>query len=326
LSRPITSSGISIEARAGDSDHLDPTQLQLLLPQSVALEGRMTAMGLVDVEFDREAQLRPIHVEHKAVDGGVRRWGRQARPADSGQEAALELGEGQISREIDAEGASEGSDAVMATGASQERLDCAEVEEAALLGEVEESFEMPRRGGGDIEKSARQCGDRNAVDKGAIDRLEYLGVMDASRQAGPSAHRAGGVERCRTPLGDPPKPSCGEMAEQCIGSAGEGCGQAMSMDRQLRVTDGVDTPVQTVEAAGGSSSRDSALGVAERSDQLTDRDDAVLTLGQRSKSMVVAPTLRARSSFLLHIEQKGDSGRFSPPPPGALSTFLPEGG
>jgi hypothetical protein len=173
--------GIGIEARAGDSDHLNPVQLQLLLPQSVALEGRVTAMGLIDVEFDREAQLRPVHVEHEAVDGGVRRWGRQTRPADSSQKAALELGEGQVTREIDAERASEGSNAMMAAGAGQERLDCAKVEKAALFGQVQETFETTGRCGGNIEKSAWQCGDRNAVDDSAVDRLEYLGVMNANR-------------------------------------------------------------------------------------------------------------------------------------------------
>jgi hypothetical protein len=192
--------GICVEARAGDSDHLDPMQLQLLLPQAIVLERRVSAVGLIDIEFDREAQLRPVRIQHEAVDGDVRRWGRQTSPADGGQEATLEPGEGQTSRKVDAEGAPKWPDAVMAAGAGQERLDRAEVEEVALLRQIKETLETARRCGGNIEKGARQCGDRDSVDNGTVSRLEYLGVMNANRQAGPATYRTGDVKRRGTPI------------------------------------------------------------------------------------------------------------------------------
>jgi hypothetical protein len=295
--------GVGIETRAGDSDHLDSVQLQLLLPQAVALEGRVSAVGLVDVEFDRESQLRPVHIEHEAVDGQVRRWGRQAGLPDGGQEATLKPGEGQVSREIDAEGAPQRPDAVMTTGARQERIDRAEIEEAALLGQVEEAFETTRRRGGNIEEGARQRGDRDAVDNGAIGRLEYLGVVNANRQAWPAAHRTSDVERPRAPTGDPPEPSSREVAEQSTGSASKYGRQAVAVDRQLLVTDGVDAGIQTVKAPGGSGSRNRTPGVTERPGQLADRDNAVLKLGHRGKSMVIVLSPQALSSFLPHTDR-----------------------
>lgn len=192
--------GIGIETRAGDSDHLDPMQLELLLPQAVVLEGRVSAVGLEDVEFDCEAQLRPVDVQHEAVNVDVCRWRRQAGLADSSEETALEAGEGEVSREIDAEGAPKWPDAVMAAGPGQERLDRAEIEEAAFLGQIEEAFETTRRCGGNIEEGARQCGDGDSVDNGEVDRLDYLGVVDANRKAGPATHRTGDMKRRGTPI------------------------------------------------------------------------------------------------------------------------------
>ena len=47
------------QARPGDPDRLHPFQLQVLLPQPIALEGGVGAMRLVDVEFDREPLRAP---------------------------------------------------------------------------------------------------------------------------------------------------------------------------------------------------------------------------------------------------------------------------
>ncbi len=60
--------GIGVEARAGDSDHLDPMQLQLLLSPSIALERSVAPMKVEDVKFNGEEELRPIRVEHVAVN------------------------------------------------------------------------------------------------------------------------------------------------------------------------------------------------------------------------------------------------------------------
>src|SRR6476659_578947 len=53
----------AIEAGAGDSDHLYALELQVLLAPAVALEGGAGAVGLVDVEFDREALGLPVGVQ-----------------------------------------------------------------------------------------------------------------------------------------------------------------------------------------------------------------------------------------------------------------------
>lgn len=206
------SAGVGIETRTGDADHLDPVQLQLLLAQPVALERRVTAMGLVDIEFDRKAQIRPVHIEHETVDCNVRRWGRQTAAADGSQETALELGERQVFGNVDPQGTPQGSNPVMATGTSQEGFNCVEIEEASPLGEVQEAFEAMGCSGGDIEEGARHRGNRNAVDDGTVLRLEYLRVVDANRQPGPAAHRTGDVKRRRTPTIDLPEPSCRQVA------------------------------------------------------------------------------------------------------------------
>jgi hypothetical protein len=57
------SAWFSVETGTGDSSHLDPVQLEILLAQSITLEGGGTSVSLVNVELDHETLLLPIGVE-----------------------------------------------------------------------------------------------------------------------------------------------------------------------------------------------------------------------------------------------------------------------
>src|SRR4051812_40611772 len=63
----------ALEAPPGDAVHHDPSKEEVLLTEPIALEGSVAAVGLVDVEFDREALRLPVGVELQADDVAVHR-------------------------------------------------------------------------------------------------------------------------------------------------------------------------------------------------------------------------------------------------------------
>jgi len=69
---------------------MDPHQQQVLLPLAIALEGCPRAVGLEDVEFDRESILGPVAVELEPVLEVIRVRPRKARGDDELQEPLLQ--------------------------------------------------------------------------------------------------------------------------------------------------------------------------------------------------------------------------------------------
>ncbi|HSS04958.1 MAG TPA: hypothetical protein VLK89_07210 [Solirubrobacterales bacterium] len=69
---------LTIDAEAGDPDHLDTDQLQLLLSEAIALKGFTRAVARIDVKFDDEALALPVGVQLVPGDVETCRGQRQA--------------------------------------------------------------------------------------------------------------------------------------------------------------------------------------------------------------------------------------------------------
>src|SRR4029077_14877955 len=111
------------EARAGDPDHLDLGQLQLLLAEPVALEGAPRAVGLEGVQFHREALLGPVDVELEADLVEASRGPRQPGLRDQVEEATLQAGASKRGGLVEGESSSQCPGAVMAGVAGEDRFD-----------------------------------------------------------------------------------------------------------------------------------------------------------------------------------------------------------
>lgn len=72
------------------------------------------------------------------------------------------------------------------------------------------------------------------------------------------------------------------MAEQSAGPARQHRREAFAVKWQVRVAYCVDAAVQAMQTASGLRSRHGAPGIAERTSQLTDRDDPVLAIREVS--------------------------------------------
>lgn len=70
------------------------------------------------------------------------------------------------------------------------------------------------------------------------------------------------------------------MTEQRLRSCAEDCREALPMQREVCVADRVDTSVKAVQVSAACRSRHLALRIAQRPEQLLDRDHAVLPLRQ----------------------------------------------
>jgi hypothetical protein len=71
--------GFAREAPSGDAGHPDPRQEEVLAADPVLLEGLARAVGLEEIEFDREAVLGPIDVDLDAGEVEVDARGGKAR-------------------------------------------------------------------------------------------------------------------------------------------------------------------------------------------------------------------------------------------------------
>jgi hypothetical protein len=78
-----------VEAGAGYANHLDAGKLQLLLAEPVFLEGRLTAVVVVSVEFHRESQGWPVGVQLVSLDEEIGGRAGQPRLLDEFEEAPL---------------------------------------------------------------------------------------------------------------------------------------------------------------------------------------------------------------------------------------------
>ncbi|MGB7685050.1 MAG: hypothetical protein WBL45_04630 [Solirubrobacterales bacterium] len=103
----------SFEAGASDSGHLDARELQLLVAETIALEGGAGAMGLIGVEFNREALLGPVDVELKAADVEAGGWSRQAGFVDEFEKPSLDPGSVEGSGLIENEGPTQRPESVV---------------------------------------------------------------------------------------------------------------------------------------------------------------------------------------------------------------------
>ena len=85
------------------------------------------------------------------------------------------------------------------------------------------------------------------------------------------------------------------VAQQRAAAAGQHGRQALSLQGEVRMADGVDAAIEAVQAPGRDCAVDRAPGVTERAGQLTDRDDAVLAFREVGKRLV-----GVRSRFVPH--------------------------
>jgi hypothetical protein len=137
--------GFAVEAGLGDPDHLDPDYLQLLLAEVVALEGSPGTVRLEEIEFDREAQLRPVRVELLPSDVEVHRGRREAGGDDEVAEAPLEAraGEGRV-RLVEREGLAKAPAPAVAAGAVEEGFDGCDIQQVPFFSPLEMTVQLVR--------------------------------------------------------------------------------------------------------------------------------------------------------------------------------------
>ena len=73
------------------------------------------------------------------------------------------------------------------------------------------------------------------------------------------------------------------MTQQCVGATGKHGGEAVALEGEARMTDGVNPTIEAMKAARGDLSADTALRVARRSEQLADRYHSVLPRRHRGQ-------------------------------------------
>jgi hypothetical protein len=187
-----------------------PRSFRSSLPKPVPLERGVASVGLVDVQFDREALELPIRIELIPLDEGIHRRPWHLRRHNEPDEALLESRpcEGNW-RAIDGEGAAERPGPRMPPGALQELFSRPQVEEVPFLGPLEHAFERCRMSACRlIKQRARQSRERDAVSKFLVLGGEY-GEVEAKGMTLASRRRNGHV--------DSPRPIPQQFPEPCGG-------------------------------------------------------------------------------------------------------------
>jgi hypothetical protein len=191
-----------LEPRRRDADHLDSQQLQLLLATAVALEGGAAAVRLEEIEFDREAQVRPVSVELELSDVEVHRRSRKAGPYDHSAETPLELRarEGGV-RPMDGDRPCEPPPPAVPTGASQHIINRGHIKEVPVFGPLQVSLQLFRpRPNRQVKQRSRNGRDGGALANRPIllsqDRREMTRkVRLARRRVGAVTCITSGVKR-----------------------------------------------------------------------------------------------------------------------------------
>jgi hypothetical protein len=98
------------------------------------------------------------------------------------------------------------------------------------------------------------------------------------------------------------------MAEECPRPASKYRGKAMPLLGKAGVADGVDPAVEAMQASGLYRPGYRIPRVRQWTDQLTNRDDAVLPSRQLRE-----PLMRTPLPFVAHTAIKGNSAALSPP-------------
>ena len=98
------------------------------------------------------------------------------------------------------------------------------------------------------------------------------------------------------------------MAEQGSWSRGKYGGKAATLLGEARVTYGVHATVEAMQTSCGNRSSYRIPRIPQRTDQLSNRDDAVLVSGKASKCL-----MGVRLPFVAHTAIKGNGGPISPP-------------
>jgi hypothetical protein len=90
------------------------------------------------------------------------------------------------------------------------------------------------------------------------------------------------------------------VAQERIGSTGENRRQALAVEREVGVADSEDPSVETMQTPRAHRAMNGRFRKAERSRQLTDRDDPMLPLREIRKRAM--SSRRVFRSFLPHSE------------------------
>jgi hypothetical protein len=134
------------QAIAGDSDHLDAGELQVLLSFSIVLERGSGSVCIPSVELDRESLFFPVQVDLVTLDeivyGGL--W--QARPTQKTQKLALAAGACKGGSAIDIHRLLQSTSAGVAPHVIQEAVDRGQIEQVAAIGSIKGGFEASNAG------------------------------------------------------------------------------------------------------------------------------------------------------------------------------------
>ena len=184
----------------------------------VALEGVAGAVRLAGVEFDAEAELRPVDVDLVADLVPAGRGTRQAGGDEVLDESPLELRAGRRRRLVDRQRVAQALRAVVPAVALDHRVDRVEVEQPELFGAGRgparswSAAQLPRQ----VEQRPRDRGDRDPVDHRPVllDQVPRPVPTDPFRRRMVPRHERRDLERLRRAPPDPPQPPGRVVAEQ----------------------------------------------------------------------------------------------------------------
>jgi hypothetical protein len=131
------------DAPRGDPDRVYARQLQILDPEWISLEGGTSTVRIPPVDFNSEALGLPVGVDlmpgNEVVDGRL----REACFIDQGEEETLRVDATKDGIAVDGNGLLETVASRVSTGTGKDRIEAVDVEQAPVLGFLDDRLEPP---------------------------------------------------------------------------------------------------------------------------------------------------------------------------------------
>src|SRR6478672_3523497 len=237
-------------------------------------------MRLEDIEFHREAMLRPVAVELEPLLDKVGVRLRKTGLQHQFEKPLLQARASEAGRPVERDRPAQPRMSMVADGTRQKVFDRAQIEQPQLfrsLDELLKPIEGDRRR--HIEQRPRHSRDRNALDQHAIRLFKATGSVNPHRQSRSPRYRPRDMEWSRTPPRQPMQPSGRVMTENRSRPTSEHRREALPMQRQPRIADDIDAAVDQVQTAAFNCSSHRTRRVTEGL-QLPDRYHTVLAIRQ----------------------------------------------
>ena len=267
-------------------------------------------MGLVEVEFDCEAELRPVGIELVTVRVEVHRGGGDAGAPNPFAEVLLEAraGEGQVGL-VEGKRPPQPAAAEVPTGAVEHVLERTKVEEAEFFDPLEQTVQLlGLRADREVHQRSRHRRHRYPLPLRPVLRRQDRGEVDDELPLCPPPNRGSHVDPFRRIPIDPPKVGSGRMTGyrwpnhlvHLIRFRPQDSAQAPRVPRKPPMPHRIDPAMQNVKSPSMAFMHHKLLRITQRT-QLLRRHDTVLA----SRKVRYCPNRRWRSSLVAHTENQG---------------------